>query len=84
MDVEVFLPSSALDETEKDEFNPADDDDDDEPEEKIIDIKKSSKENVQKKDNKQPNPDITMDEENLIDMIHEMQQIVNLCLRTSI
>jgi len=77
LDVEVFLPSSALDETEKDEFNPADDDDDDEPEEKIIDIKKSSKENVQKKDNKQPNPDITMDEENLIDMIHEMQQIVD-------
>ena len=42
-----------------------------------MDFKTNSKENGHKKD-KQVDPDITMDEENLIDMIHEMQQIVNI------
>lgn len=74
MEVEVFLPASNLDETEKDEFNPGDDDEEDE---KIFDLKANLKENSNKKD-KQADHDITMDEENLIDMINEMQQIVIL------
>jgi len=68
-DVEVYLPESpAMDEDEKDDFEKNDEEEDDEKAEDV--------QQAQPEDEKH-NLDMTVEEENLIDMIQEMQKIVD-------